>query len=282
MSQKKFSIFFSGKVAPERNIEEVKRRLISTFKLSNANIERLFSGKKVTVKKNADYQTAIKYKMAFETAGAICKVVEIKNKPVTNRPHKDGEQKTSKSKQPQIVTCPECGLKQETAERCRTCGVIIKKFSKTADTEPEVAEHKISSRTEPLYFAVSKSKLAVMSIFTFGLYEIYWFYKNWKIVKEETGRKIHPFWRAIFAVIYIVLYFSFRYIQYFRPLDLLWLVSCLTFIPLLPVQDLINEIDAKTINEVEQNSQYSWTNKAGIALGAIMWLLMLLVLFLPE
>jgi hypothetical protein len=31
----------------------------------------------------------------------------------------------------------------------------------------------------PMYFPVSRLKLAVMSTCTLGIYELYWFYKNW-------------------------------------------------------------------------------------------------------
>lgn len=42
-------------------------------------------------------------------------------------------------------------------------------------------------------------KLVVLSLITFGLYEIVWFYKYWKTIKDSNGEKISPFWRALFA-----------------------------------------------------------------------------------
>jgi hypothetical protein len=35
------------------------------------------------------------------------------------------------------------------------------------------------------YFAVSLLKLTVMSVCTFGIYELYWFYKNWRLIMER-------------------------------------------------------------------------------------------------
>ena len=37
----------------------------------------------------------------------------------------------------------------------------------------------------PLYFPVSNTKLVLLSVCTLGLYEFYWFYKNWALVKER-------------------------------------------------------------------------------------------------
>ncbi len=60
------------------------------------------------------------------------------------------------------------------------------------DTVHGVAPHAPSDAGQgsvPLYFAVSPLKLVVMSVFTFGLYEFYWFYRNWRLVtdREDPG-----------------------------------------------------------------------------------------------
>jgi len=41
-----------------------------------------------------------------------------------------------------------------------------------------------------------------MSVLTFGLYLVYWFYKNWKAIKLQEKEYLHPLWRAWFSVIY--------------------------------------------------------------------------------
>lgn len=50
------------------------------------------------------------------------------------------------------------------------------------------------------YFVTSPKRLLLLSIFTAGVYQVYWFYKNWSAVKDATGADIQPFWRAIFSV----------------------------------------------------------------------------------
>jgi hypothetical protein len=52
-------------------------------------------------------------------------------------------------------------------------------------------------------FGMSLARLALLSIFTAGLYNLYWFYRNWKFVKQYDGSRIWPFWRAVFTIIWM-------------------------------------------------------------------------------
>jgi hypothetical protein len=61
------------------------------------------------------------------------------------------------------------------------------------------AERRVDLRRH--FFDVSVVKLVVMSIVTFGLYEIYWFYKQWQ-ARKESGQDVLPLPRAIFAVLF--------------------------------------------------------------------------------
>ncbi len=42
-------------------------------------------------------------------------------------------------------------------------------------------------------------KFILLSISTFRIYELVWFYRNWKFLKAEKNLKISPFWRAFFC-----------------------------------------------------------------------------------
>jgi hypothetical protein len=64
------------------------------------------------------------------------------------------------------------------------------------------------ARDQPSCFPVSLMKLTVMSIVTLGLYELYWFYKNWTLIKERGKLEIAPFWRAFFAYFFCYQCFS--------------------------------------------------------------------------
>jgi hypothetical protein len=52
------------------------------------------------------------------------------------------------------------------------------------------------------FFPVAQSKLAVMYIVTFGLYAVYWFYKNWQYQEPYMGKQINPALRSIFYIFF--------------------------------------------------------------------------------
>jgi hypothetical protein len=54
----------------------------------------------------------------------------------------------------------------------------------------------------PLFLYIPVSRLILLSIFSFGFYEGYWIYKNWKYLKTRNGLDIQPFWRGIFGVFF--------------------------------------------------------------------------------
>ena len=59
------------------------------------------------------------------------------------------------------------------------------------------------------FYVVSMRKFALLFIFTFGLYRVYWLYKNWSRYKERcryagsTGADVWPVPRAIFSIFFI-------------------------------------------------------------------------------
>jgi hypothetical protein len=62
---------------------------------------------------------------------------------------------------------------------------------------------------DSMFYVVSRRKLAILFIFTFGLYGLYWFYKNWNQYRNHAqwasqGRpSIWPIPRAVFLVFFI-------------------------------------------------------------------------------
>ena len=54
--------------------------------------------------------------------------------------------------------------------------------------------------TNELYFdTLSIKKLVILSILTFGFYDVIWFYNTWKALAERFDYKISPLWRAMFC-----------------------------------------------------------------------------------
>ena len=116
------------------------------------------------------------------------------------------------------------------------------------------------------FYSVSTAKLCILSVCTLGLYDVYWFYKNWARIRQQTGSAIRPFWRAIFAPLFChplvvtvnsaaeSLHLSGKlpaaaimgaYIALLathRLPDPWWMLSMLAFVPLVPIQRRIQEI----------------------------------------
>jgi hypothetical protein len=54
----------------------------------------------------------------------------------------------------------------------------------------------------PIFFYIPISRLILMSILSFGLYEAYWIYKNWRYLNDRDNLNIQPFWRGVFGIFY--------------------------------------------------------------------------------
>lgn len=149
----------------------------------------------------------------------------------------------------------------------------------------------------PVFFPVSTLKLVVMSLCTLGLYEVYWFYMNWRFVKLRDRSDIWPLPRAIFGF-----FFCFAMFDRMRrdgnarslgnpppmgPLTALWivvtlcwklpdpywLVSYLAVAALVPVQIYVNRINAMDAPGHEVNRRFSALNWLGIVGGGLILIL---------
>jgi len=59
-----------------------------------------------------------------------------------------------------------------------------------------------TASSDTVFFPVSEGKLITLYILSFGLYGVYWFYKNWKLQQPGMDKKIYPVWRAIFSIFF--------------------------------------------------------------------------------
>jgi endogenous inhibitor of DNA gyrase (YacG/DUF329 family) len=50
------------------------------------------------------------------------------------------------------------------------------------------------------FLHIPLDRLIGVSILSFGLYPVYWFYYNWMAIQRATGEKMRPFWRSIFYI----------------------------------------------------------------------------------
>jgi hypothetical protein len=142
-------------------------------------------------------------------------------------------------------------------------------------------------------FAVSLTKFAVMSLCTFGVYELYWAYKHWDAQRRREQEDLSPFWRSFFAPLWgfsllprlgritgaygrpatwsgsALALAYFLLCASWRLPDPLWLVTLLSFLPLLVVQRSINQLNAAVAPDASHNDSYSGLNVVMIIIGGL-------------
>lgn len=198
---------------------------------------------------------------------------------------------------------------------CKNCNNLVPENAKFCNKCGKPVETKTDSSIE--YFSISPKRLALFSILTLGIYEIYWFYKNWEAVKKAENLKISPLGRAIFAVFYCNSLFkkvlesakSHNYQNSYSPgwlatayilllvvgnglsrvesydvgFNLIWLIVAIsTFIPLLSVQKAINFNNEKIKGTSDLKSGFSGGEVVLIIIGLAWFLLVLWGSFIPA
>lgn len=149
----------------------------------------------------------------------------------------------------------------------------------------------------PYFFTAAPFKLVLLSICSLGLYELYWFYKNWHFYRNRTGKPIKPLWRAFFSPLWA--YASFKTVneaaveyglpQRIHPVilaiayfmfttpglssDIFWTVSLLAFIPILSANDLAMRVNRQVVPSYRENDQLSRQNWAVMIIGGIVLVL---------
>lgn len=81
MESEKFDLVFSGQVLPKQEVDQVKANMAALFKVSAAQIDALFSGKAVVLKRNLDLAAANRYRVAIKKAGARVDLVKSGEAP---------------------------------------------------------------------------------------------------------------------------------------------------------------------------------------------------------
>ena len=156
------------------------------------------------------------------------------------------------------------------------------------------------------FFAVTPLKLAIMSLTTFNLYLLYWFYKNWKAVQRITGEKLNAPIRAFFYVLvsYGLLVRIRRHAESVGGVKLFpagalaltvfligmlwrlpepyWLVSFFGFLPLIPAQNTVNEMNARVAPAADRNARFHGWNWLALTLGSVMVIMAVIGSFMPE
>jgi len=74
-----YSIVFTGELKATVSRDQAILNLAQMFKKDTAAIEKLFTGKKIVIKRNLDQQSASKYQMALANAGVVSELIEEKS-----------------------------------------------------------------------------------------------------------------------------------------------------------------------------------------------------------
>jgi len=133
----------------------------------------------------------------------------------------------------------------------------------TSTTSSVLPAASVAATDVATYYSPPTLKIAALSLTTLGIYPVYWFWRNWRAIKRETGGNQWPWARALFSPLWAFLCFSdlrdatsnrrrtlafapgLLGVAYFllnlasRLPDPMWLVALFTFVPLLPVNSLL-------------------------------------------
>jgi uncharacterized protein DUF4339 len=173
-------------------------------------------------------------------------------------------------------------------------------------SRPEPREPMFSLGTkDPRWFMVGLPKLAVMMVTTLGLYQLYWFYKQWDRVRDA-GDNLAPAARSLFSLVFC--YSLFRRIVdsthavgvqtrlpawllavgFIVP-SLMWradgpaaFLGLLAFVPLVAAQRLANEVALGQGSTEDRNTRLTWRNWVVVVIGGAFLALILLGLALAP
>lgn len=156
------------------------------------------------------------------------------------------------------------------------------------------------------YYSPPTLKLAALSLVTLGVYPLYWFWRNWRAIKRETGGTQWPWARALFSPLWSFLCFSdLRDIAASRRRELAFapgllaaayfllnlggrlpggmaLVSLFTFVPLLPVNSLLRRYHHEEGVDMQRMDRFGVWHILLLLFGAGFLLLVLFGLSLPD
>lgn len=180
--------------------------------------------------------------------------------------------------------------------------------------------HPVDASETAEFYVVSKKKMILLLVLTLGIYQVYWFYQNWRHYQKASGEKIWPLPRAIFAIFFVHALFraandqrdrgpvrlsAWNHGQQATIIVLLLIISqvldrlssksigspitdCLSLLLLCPLVACFASAQEK-INEAcgdpqgESNSKLTVGNYIWMALGVLMWALIGVGLFMtPE
>ncbi len=170
----------------------------------------------------------------------------------------------------------------------------------------EAVEATKAAAATPPFFAVTTEKLAVMSVATMGLYLMYWFYRNWRLIEARERSPMMAILRSLFAIFFVYTCF-YRIRAYGQARNIadppqaglmasIYIVLALTvFLPtpwmylsllsplsFLPLQAYANQINEADCPGHDRNGRYSSANQVWLAVMGLFWVLSGLVIWMGQ
>jgi uncharacterized protein YbjQ (UPF0145 family) len=157
MAEKQYNLVFEGQIAEGAAPDKVKRNLASLLKRKPEEIQHLFTGDPIVIKRNMPPEKAKKYKSAFEKAGGVCRLeaageekpAELaakKSPPPAPAPDEEAAKPLPAAPE-EMIACPKCNYRQKPSRSCIMCGMS---FEDKPDTPPIPAAAPSSARPAPL------------------------------------------------------------------------------------------------------------------------------------
>ncbi len=149
--------------------------------------------------------------------------------------------------------------------------------------------------------SISTSKFIILSVLTFGLYEVWWIYKSWRFFSEKEDLEINSATRTIFSIIFLIPLFRKikRYTMYIGITkyyssillfigylitallanlpDYYWLISLFSFIFLIsPFEALNQSIKKDPEYELEILKKFNRKQLVLVIVGSMWWIITVL------
>jgi len=139
MAEPTFRLVFRGEHSLDCEIDEVKQKVSALFKLDQAKVETLFSGKAVTLKSKLNREEATRLKTVFDKTGGIAYVeqmaavtaplVEWDSYSEEIPPQSQAPLASAPPAPDKPHACPKCGFVQVKSPSCVQCGVFFHKIA---------------------------------------------------------------------------------------------------------------------------------------------------------
>jgi hypothetical protein len=139
--------------------------------------------------------------------------------------------------------------------------------------------------------------LVALSIFTLGLYEVFWFWRNWRDLRDRSGLELSPGWCTLGLLVPVInvalVYQQLRLVRdaaktrgvepTYSPfavtaaffalaiagnLTLVWIVSLLNVLPLVPVQQTLNQLWRVEQPDAQLRERFAPYEMAAMVAGA--------------